>query len=257
MRKGRWASIMIGILFFLQVLAVGLNLLLYQEDAYLKIQGEDRVLSSFLLEEEEIGENFEVLSGYFRFPAVLNGEVLALPHLPMSEKGRVHFYEVKCWFRAVDILFPVFCALQLLLWRMAGKRGLKLSAGWMEAAAGCLVFLAAAGAAANFPAFFSALHRVLFFNDYWQMDPFLDPVVLYLPESYFRYCGIFLAGMELAGIAVLEMVRQVKRFRAGGRRDQEQANPPGTIRGVPGHKSAAHGGAVPPHSHFNRRQKNG
>lgn len=73
--------------------------------------------------------------------------------------------------------------------------------------------------------FFAGFHRVLFSNDYWQMDPFLDPIVLYLPESYFRYCGIFLAGMELAGIGALEIVRRAERFRAGGR---------GTIAGIRG-----------------------
>ncbi len=225
MKKSRLVSIMMGILFFGQVSAAGLNLLLYQESIYLKIQAADGVLSSFRLEEAEIAENFEAVRGYLRFPAVLNGEVLALPHLPMSENGKLHFYEVKCWFRAVDGLFAGFCGLWFLLWRLAGKRGIRLSLGWMEAAAGCLTFFAAAGAAVDFSGFFAGFHRVLFSNDYWQMDPFLDPIVLYLPESYFRYCGIFLAGMELAGIGALEIVRRAERFRAGGR---------GTIAGIRG-----------------------
>lgn len=206
-----------GILLFGQVLAAGLNLLLYQEQIYLKIQAKDKVLSSFMLEEAEIADNFEALSGYLRFPAVLNGEVLALPHLPMSENGRAHFYEVKLWFRAADVLFVCFSALQVLLWRLAGKRGWKLCRGWMEAAAAGLTLVLAAGVAVDFHAFFTGLHRALFANDYWQMDPFLDPVALYLPESYFRYCGIFLAGTEAAGIGALEVIGRMKRFRTGGR----------------------------------------
>lgn len=214
MKKGRWLSLMMGILFFGQILAAGLNLLLYQEEIYLKIQAEDKVLSSFMLGEAEIADNFEALSGYLRFPAVLNGEVLALPHLPMSENGRAHFYEVKLWFRAADVMFVCFGAFQLLLRRLAGKRGRKFCLGWMEAAAGGLALVLAAGAAVDFHTFFTGFHRALFSNDYWQMDPFLDPVALYLPESYFRYCGLFLAGMEAVGIGALEAIRQMKRFRA-------------------------------------------
>ena len=96
---------MMGILFFGQVSAAGLNLLLYQESIYLKIQAADGVLSSFRLEEAEIAENFEAVRGYLRFPAVLNGEVLALPHLPMSENGKLHFYEVN-FYRFIFSFIP-------------------------------------------------------------------------------------------------------------------------------------------------------
>lgn len=197
--KSRIIGIVLGIICFLQILAVGMNLLLYMDSMYLQVLSHHEIQSSYQLNEQETIENFRAVTSYLKPGRVLNGDQLILPILPISEKGVKHFKEVRNWYRLADGIFLMLFIPQFwyrrghkisrISYKMTAITMISLTAGFLS-----VVFL-------SFHTFFETLHQVIFCNLYWKMDLFEDPVILYFPETYFFYCTLLLLMLE-AAIAV-------------------------------------------------------
>ena len=130
----------------------------------------------------------------------------------MSEPGRIHFEEVRDIFNIfkymaiagviLSIGGIVFCI------RRKEYRYLKLTsilAVALPAVLGLLVAL-------NWDWAFVTFHHIAFDNDYWIFDPFTDPVITILPDTFFMHCALMILGCVVLGSVVCGLVyRKCKR----------------------------------------------
>ena len=142
--------------------------------------------------EEVILENYDTLIAYNS--VFFKGE-LEFPTLPMSESGKIHFEEVKNIFVFFQAgLFPVTLVLVVFgawLLRKEKPKYLKWAAGLMigiPAVLGTLIGL-------YWDKVFVIFHELLFNNDYWIFDYRTDPIILFLPDSYFMHCAIMILAL--------------------------------------------------------------
>lgn len=162
----------------------------------------------YQLSDEEIHENYSRMVDYLLQPQP--GE-LTFTKLPMSEEGRIHFADVRALvqglFRltlpALGLALPLA---YLLFVKKQDRLALKLSAGF------CLFFPLLIGSAMliNFEESFIAFHRLFFRNDFWLFDPARDPIILYLPSSFFAAMGGLLLLLLILAAVLQYVLAQVK-----------------------------------------------
>lgn len=131
--------------------------------------------------------------------------------LPFSAEGASHFADVRVLF----ILNLAFLALSVaVLSSLRGaclrqKTKLPRLAGrtpgfWAACALGGVILIAAALAATDFDRAFTVFHGIFFpGKENWLFDPATDPVILLLPEEFFRNCAIAIAASLLLLCLVL------------------------------------------------------
>ena len=145
--------------------------------------------------EDVILENYDALIEYNS--VFFKGE-LKFPTLPMSESGKIHFEEVKRIFVFFQAgLLPVTFVLVVLgawLLRKEKPKYLKWAAGLMigiPTLLGVLIGLC-------WDKVFVVFHELLFNNDYWIFDYRTDPIILFLPDSYFMHCAIMILALVVS-----------------------------------------------------------
>ena len=130
--------------------------------------------------------------------------------LPWSESGRDHFADVRSLF-LLDLWVAAACGLILLGWTLVRqnscvqpyrfmKRGFPF---WGSAGLGG-AFLAVGGLAAlDFERAFFLFHALFFpGKDNWLFDWRTDPVILILPQAFFRNCAVAILVLMLVLCAV-------------------------------------------------------
>ena len=164
------------------------------------------------LSDDEIQENYSRMVDYLLQPQP--GE-LTFIKLPMSEEGRIHFADVRALVQGLfKLVLPVLGLALPLAYLLFIKRkdllALKWSAGF------CLLFPLLIGSAMliNFEESFIAFHRLFFRNDYWLFDPVRDPIILYLPSSFFAAMGgLLLLLLVLAAVLQYGLLHVKVGFR--------------------------------------------
>lgn len=131
--------------------------------------------------------------------------------LPFSASGASHFADVKVLFlldlRVLEVSL-LLLLIVFLICRRAGLRPRRLlgrGPGFWGAAGLGIVFLAVGGLAAlDFDRAFVVFHSIFFpGKTNWLFDWQTDPVILILPEEFFRNCAILIFGLILFWCAVL------------------------------------------------------
>lgn len=158
--------------------------------------------------------NYDTLIDY----NLLGGEEeLIFPTFPMSEKGKIHFEEVKNIFISMQII-SIAGIVALITWALYLKRKNLRDPDhtlWMRFTGIVTLGIAAAVTAAiavDWQWAFTAMHRMFFRNDYWIFDPALDPVIKILPEGFFMHCGISIVILTIIQIISLELIyRRINR----------------------------------------------
>lgn len=164
------------------------------------------------LSDDEIQENYSRMVDYLLQPQP--GE-LTFIKLPMSEEGRIHFADVRALVQGLfKLVLPVLGLALPLAYLLFIKRkdllALKWSAGF------CLLFPLLIGSAMliNFEESFIAFHKLFFRNDYWLFDPVRDPIILYLPSSFFAAMGgLLLLLLVLAAVLQYGLLHVKVGFR--------------------------------------------
>ena len=153
------------------------------------------------LSEYTMQENYRTLIRYSLDP---RDKVLEFQGLEMSDEAEVHFEEVKQIFKAILISgFISLGAASALGGRLTQVkndnrymlRAVRLSIG--------IVIVGGIAAAFFFDDAFVLFHKLLFSNDYWIFDRRIDPIIDYLPESFFRRIAIFIGGVWLMLLCIL------------------------------------------------------
>jgi len=205
-----WTDIILGIFFFLSLLALGLLIAInFRPLYYWNIDWLDLEQNSGF-SAAVIKENYDALIDYcspFCF------RELWFPSIPASVSGLSHFAEVKSIFNAVYIT-GLGSLVITVLWfirkaRNREKKYLKIC-GIVTLVIPVLLLI---GSAINFEAIFLAFHRIVFSNEDWIFNPITDPVINILPETYFMECAIIIAGVIIIGAVTVLIIYLKKRGR--------------------------------------------
>ncbi|MFI3176844.1 MAG: TIGR01906 family membrane protein [Eubacteriales bacterium] len=124
----------------------------------------------------------------------------SLPELTYSENGATHFVECRILFRAVYLLSASSLLLLILGMRALWNPKILRCTAFSTI---CLPCILGMWFALDFNQAFTIFHSLFFANDYWIFDPYLDPIILILPQDFFLYCGIWIAGSWFVGALVL------------------------------------------------------
>ena len=142
--------------------------------------------------------------------------------LPFSAEGASHFADVRRLFLLDLRVLAVCMAVLLVLYALRRKKGLTLcplaghSPGfWAGCGLGGALAIAGALAALDFDRAFTVFHSIFFpGKDNWLFDPATDPVILILPEAFFRSCAILILAAVLLCCAALIIADLCRRRRA-------------------------------------------
>lgn len=132
--------------------------------------------------------------------------------LPFSAEGASHFADVRVLFildlavLAVTLLFLlglwIACRRRTALPRLSGRT----PGFWAACGLAGGILIVAALAATNFDRAFTIFHGIFFpGKENWLFDPITDPVILLLPEEFFRNCAIAIAASLLLLCLVLAL----------------------------------------------------
>lgn len=144
-----------------------------------------------------IRENYDVLIDY---NLALSGVTeLQLPSFPMSEKGAIHFAEVRQIFLAIQYLAVLS---GVCFWAGFFQKKKKQDYAFLKLLSMLTVILPVLlGILAYvwWDAFFEIFHKLFFRNDYWLFDPMTDPVIWILPDQFFGHCAAAVLLLLLLG----------------------------------------------------------
>ena len=136
--------------------------------------------------------------------------------LPFSASGSAHFADCRTLFILDLRLFAASAALIVLLKLLCrpprlGRHGAPF---WGAVGMGALLSLVGAAAAADFGRAFTVFHTLFFPGmDNWVFDPASDPVILIMPEAFFRSCAILILAVLLISAAVIIFCDMKKAMR--------------------------------------------
>lgn len=120
--------------------------------------------------------------------------------LPFSPSGADHFADVR-WLFVLNMVLLVLCVLLLLgLWLWRKKAGFTCyrfrgrgPGFWGACGLGTAFLLVGLLAATNFNRAFTVFHHIFFpGKDNWLFNPATDPIILLLPEVFFRNCALLI-----------------------------------------------------------------
>lgn len=138
--------------------------------------------------------------------------------LPFSAEGASHFADVRGLFLLAVWVFVAAAGLLLagaIVCRLRRQRlprlGGRTPGFWAACGLGGLFLLIALLAALDFDRAFTVFHSIFFpGKDNWLFDPVTDPVILILPEAFFRNCAIAIVAVLLT-VCIMLVVTGRKR----------------------------------------------
>ena len=160
-----------------------------------------------LLPKDILMDNYKRVISYVQNP--FNKE-LVLNNIPMSNFGRIHFFEVKRIFIALYIMSIIFIIVMIFKILTNKNKGLgkKLienlnnSVNIME-----LIFVSVSiMAMIDFDKAFYYFHKMFFRNDYWIFDSITDPIINALPEEFFAIELILIISLLLIFTLVIKIL---------------------------------------------------
>ncbi len=208
--RREYGDILVGLLFLVVFIAAGLAFVVHFRPLYfsnikwLKLE-EITGISSVVIKSD-----YNALIDYLN--PFSNGE-LVFPALSSSVNGLAHFADVKLIFRIVYIAGAVSLltlAVVIFFKVKKGKYGYLRTSSIITASIP-LIFTSCI--AVDFSSVFDFIHRALFGNDNWLLNPIADPIVELLPETYFLECNIIIIAGCLIGSLVLYLIFRRKRSR--------------------------------------------
>lgn len=196
MKKYRFSNILIGVLFTLFFISLGVIVTVnFRPLYYFDINFLDIAENSGYTV-EQIKENYDALIDYNS--PFFKGE-LKFPSLPASNEGIQHFREVKNIFMGFYGIFII--TLPLLILIILYKKRHKDFTYLKTSAITVLVLPAIVllGCSINFDAAFVIFHKIFFRNDYWLFNPVTDPVIHILPDTFFLHAMLVIVFFVLGG----------------------------------------------------------
>lgn len=152
-------------------------------------------------------DNYKRVISYVQNP--FNKELI-LNSIPMSNFGRIHFFEVKRIFIALYIMSIIFII--IMIFKIVTNKNKGLGKKLIENLNDsiniiALIFVSVSIATiVNFDKTFYYFHKVFFRNDYWIFDSNADPIINALPEEFFMMELILIISLLLIFTLVIKMI---------------------------------------------------
>lgn len=205
---------MIGILFMISLLAVGLYIAVNLRPLYyLNISWNDLPASSGY-NAVIIRENYDALIDYC---CPFFSGALSFPSIPSSASAISHFEEVKNIFNIIYVAGALSLIATIALFIMRHREGSFVYLRTCAICAAVLPVFVSVFSLISFDTLFVLFHKLMFNNDDWIFNPVTDPIITMLPENYFAQCAILIAFVMLLGAALAYFFyrRRLKAYRAG------------------------------------------
>lgn len=200
MRKFKITDILIGFVFTLLLISIGVIAAVNFRFIYYKDIDNLNISKTSGLEKEVIIENYNTLIDYNS--PFYKGD-LKFPSLPSSPEALQHFIEVKNIFTAFYYIAAITIIISLIV--IFYKHRKKENSYLLVSSITVLVIpiIAALGSFINFDALFILFHKIFFRNDFWLFNPITDPVITILPDTFFLHSLLVIIAFILLGSILL------------------------------------------------------
>lgn len=190
-------------------------------------------LTSTGLAQEEIRQAYDDVMDY----CLGLREDFAAGILPFSQSGASHFADVRVLFVldlwALGLSLAALAAVFVYCRRRRVRPRLLLGHGpgfWAAAGLGAVFLVIGGLAALDFQRAFVVFHSIFFpGKSNWLFDWQTDPIILLLPEAFFRNCALLIFGLLILWCAVL-----IGADLWAGKRRRQQTPPLPSCSGCPG-----------------------
>lgn len=159
-----------------------------------------KIEESSKLSEEEIKENYNYLVYYI---SQKNDYSFSLPSLSHSEKGEIHFKEVKHILKIIYSIMFVSLIGAIICIHLNNKSN---QFKYLKYSSIGLLFVPIPfllPTIINFDGFFDYMHALIFNNDYWLFSPSTDPIIKILPQEFFMFCVIMILSLIILSSLML------------------------------------------------------
>ena len=134
-------------------------------------------------------------------------DVFSVGVLPWSESGMAHFADVKQLF-LLDLWVLVIASALLILLCLVNRRKILLAGHcpgfWSAVGLGAGFALVGGLAATDFDRAFTVFHSLFFpGKGNWLFDPNEDPIILLLPQEFFRNCALLILSVIMLTCLIL------------------------------------------------------
>lgn len=138
---------------------------------------------------DKIKENYDILINY---QSIFYKGDLVLPDFVMSQSGIKHFKEVKVVFEIVQYIALFGGIIGAYITYKKYKQQDSLFFKYTTLTTCFTPLLIGTLAMINFDKAFILFHQIVFRNNDWIFDIYIDPVILILPETFFMHCFILI-----------------------------------------------------------------
>jgi integral membrane protein (TIGR01906 family) len=160
---------------------------------------------------EDIRNNYSILIDYLNSS---NSSKLSLPSFSMTLETETHFAEVKYILQLIKKSMYLFGVLAVAFTYMNFKNKkffvFKYSSIILAALPLLIIPLAL-----NFNKSFTFFHKIVFRNEFWLIDPDLDPIINIFPEAFFMHCFLVILVIIFTFSGILYSLYRinVKKFK--------------------------------------------
>ncbi|OOM81909.1 hypothetical protein CLPUN_07710 [Clostridium puniceum] len=160
-----------------------------------------------LLSKDILMDNYKRVISYVQNP--LNKE-LVLNSLPISNFGRIHFFEVKRIFIALYIISVIFII--IMIFKIINNKNKRIGKKLIENLNNSVNIIALIFVSISimimidFSKTFYFFHKIFFRNDYWIFDSKIDPIINALPEELFMIELILIISLLLIFTLVIKIL---------------------------------------------------
>jgi integral membrane protein (TIGR01906 family) len=133
-------------------------------------------------------------------------EEFNLPTLPSSDKGKIHFKEVKVIFDKLKIMLAVSILISIIgviINNKHKKINYLLTSSILLLVLPVILLIPFL---INFDKSFTAFHEIFFNNDYWLFDIKYDPIINILPQDFFFHCALLIISLIIAVSIILRII---------------------------------------------------
>lgn len=200
-------DILFSLFFMFWILFLCIQIVTYIPYFY-KIHIESNQLPYLLnMSSDKVYDNFQSIVNYL---SLFHRGSLYVPDIILTKESLIHFKDVKYIFMFMQlylILFLPICVYKIKDYHK-GKNNmyLKITSYFIF----LLLIIVGLFVLSNFNDAFVLMHKLLFRNDFWMIDPVKDPVILLFPEAYFESLAYILLFILTVIAVVLRIIYAIK-----------------------------------------------
>jgi len=212
LRRFKKTDILIGIVFFLLLLSIGVIFTVNFRPLYYLDVKLLNIPETSGYSKDEIIANYNALIDY---SSPFYRGSLTFPTLRASVSGIQHFKEVKDIFMifygigALSLIASVI----IIIYKSRKREFSYLAVSSLVSI--ILPVIIAMFLAIDFDTAFLVFHKIFFNNDYWIFDPVTDPVINILPAAFFLHCAILIIAVILLGSLAMYLIYLQLKKRSG------------------------------------------